>query len=238
MGSQIVEIIKAGHGPTYVKWVLRYLLKGNWRLGTEMAFWDVELNKIRPEGWIEPMFKDVYPALETLKRTFDEHPIILELGPGPRSRLTEGYDKKLYDLVAVDPLADEYRRNLKGREFLLQGKGEEVNKIFPEETFHMTYASNVLDHVEDPVQCFINMYRLTKIGGIIMVQGNEREGTRMNWAGLHQHDLSIYNRSLCLESHTGFRCLIDKGLGISVLNARRSYLDGNPWFSISWRRRR
>lgn len=231
-----LKYLKRGYAPTYAKWILRYILRGKWALGSEMAYWEIQLRRY-PSDWHQPMFKDVYFALETLRQTFNEHPMILEMGPGPRSRLTEGYEKKLFNLVSVDPLAEEYKRYFNGKPFLVSGRGENLDRLFPKETFHMTYASNALDHTQDPPKCFTNLYELTKPHGLIMIQGNENEGTRMGWVSLHQHDLYLDDLGMLqMKDKNGEQTPLTDGFNLQPIHLRLDILAGNPWFSITYRR--
>lgn len=234
--EHLIRYYKHGWLPAYVKWILKYLLKGDWVLGAEMAYWENRLRR-RSKDWTEPMFKDVYAALDMIRLTFDEYPVILELGPGPRSRLTEGYIKKLYGLVAVDPLAEEYKKHFHGKSFLIQGTGERLNKLFLPETFHMAYASQVLDHVQDPARCFHNLYDLVKVDGLIMVQGSVNEGTRMGWATSHRHDISPNSDGdLILKNKKGDRVVMNGDLALEVVATRWDTLVKHPWFSITYRK--
>ncbi len=234
--NSIIDVIVRGKLLVYMKWVIRYTLKGDWTLGTEMAYWDDELSNNRPEGWIEPMHDDVVPAVSLLKETFKGDIKVLELGPGPRSRLTEPYKKKLFDLVAIDPLADDFKKYLGGEDFLMCGYGETVVELFPPETFHMCYASNVLDHSKDPEQCFKNMIELTKNGGLIMVQGNVNEGERTHWTGLHKYNMWIEGDRLMCSTRQGEPVELTDKTTLERVDGRNVLLDGNPWFSVTYRK--
>ena len=71
----------------------------------EMMYWKAELG---PRGWT-PIGKDIYhripdieSALQCMRNVFSVEGRdlkVLEIGPGPRSGLAEGYDKGEYDLV-------------------------------------------------------------------------------------------------------------------------------------------
>ncbi len=234
--NNVIGVITRGKLSIYMKWVIKYALKGDWALGTEMAYWDDELTNNRPEGWIEPMHGDVIPAISLLKETFRERIRVLELGPGPRSRLTEPHRKKLFGLVAVDPLADDFKKYLGGEDFLVHGHGETVDELFSPQTFHMCYASNVLDHSKDPAQCFRNMIELTRIGGLIMVQGNVNEGDRTKWSGLHKYNMWMQGDKLMCSTSDGDVVELTVGVALERVDGRETLLDGNPWFSVTYKR--
>ena len=229
-------VLLEGQFILYLIWVFRFTLKGDWALGTEMAFWDEESKKNRQKEWMQPMHSDIRPAIENLKGVFNGKIIVLELGPGPRSRLTEGFRQQLFDLVAVDPLADTFKKYLGSEEFLIHGYGETVDKLFSPETFHMSYASNALDHTKDPSLCFKNMVSLTKVNGYIMIQGGVNEATRANWLGLHKHNMWIDREALFCCSKYSVPINLVKGYPLEFVNSRQTLIEGNPWFSITYKK--
>ena len=227
------QIIQEGSFFTYVKWVLLYILRlENWRLGTEMAYWDFEINHNRPEGWV---MVDICEEISDLVKMIPPPVKVLELGPGPRSRLTTGYDKGLYDLVAIDPLANDFKTHLGGRDFLVQGTGEDMYKQFDRESFDIAYASNVLDHVSNPQLCMNHLVYLTKIGGYIIIQGNTNEGTRTDWQGIHKHDIWVDGENLMCKLQHGKQFKLNIG-PIEKVSSRSEKLEYHPSFSILYRR--
>jgi len=224
----------------YSMWALRYAVKGNWRLGTEIAYWDYEINHNRPEGWCLPSIaKYLYKGLDLIEKEFDINGRdikVLELGPGPRSRLTEDYDKGRFDLVAVDPLADEFKKHLDGRDFLYQGYAETMNNAFPPESFHLSYASNSLDHTQDIQQSFQNMVDLTKVGGMIIVQGNIREGERLNWMGIHKYSIWIEDGDIIYITKDGYQFNLTENVGLTLVAHREAIKKNNQWYSIMYRK--
>lgn len=222
----------------YLKWICVYLLRGDWKLGTEMAYWDYEINYARPGGWCLPTIRRyLCICLDRISTRFmvtGREIKVLELGPGPRSRLTELYDKGMFDLVAVDPLADEFKDRLGGREFLFQACGEYMD--FPPETYHLSYASNVLDHSQDIEKCLDNMVRVTKVGGLILIQGNIREGERLNWMGLHKYSTWIEDGNLMYRTKDGGDTNLTDDSRLLLAGHRERLLEGNPWYSVIYRR--
>jgi len=223
----------------YTKWIIKYALKGNWQLGTEMGHWAVSVRRYRHHDpmWVQPMPMYIQSALDYLYKIFGDKIKILELGPGPLSRLTEGWKEGLYDLISVDPLATEYRKTFVDFEYLTQGVGEEVHTMFPPESFHMSYASNCLDHAQDPLKCFQNMYLLTKPGGIICIDSNVKEGTRARWSGLHQFDIWVEEDRLMCKTKNGEPYMLTEGSYLEILEYHdRSHTDKVPWFSIMFKK--
>lgn len=181
---------------------LKALETGSFAKATELGFWKKKLtveNRDYSQSYHE---KEMAFALADVKANFGatgNKVKVLDVGSGPRSRMTRGFDAGLFDLAAVDPLADYYKREFEGRGFLMAGKAEELSKLFFDGTFHIVYASNSLDHGESPMLGVANMMRVARPGGIVAVCGNEREGSRAHWEGMHQHNLWVENDTLMWE---------------------------------------
>jgi len=226
----------------YFKWTFIYLLRGDYSLGMEMGYWDYELNKIRPKGWGQEMFnEDIIPVIEYLHNRFGKQISVLELGPGPVSRLTEGWKSGLFKLTAVDPLANEYKKNFRDSPFLVNGYGEDLDKMFEKDNFHMSYASNSLDHVDIPLKTMKNLFLLTKIDGLIIIQGNVREGEHTGWTGCHGYNLFLDGDRLMCEEKSGRVYELTEGLEVEKMFERhRTWSDPKnepvEWFSITYRR--
>lgn len=229
---------------TQIRWVVAYILKGNWRLGTEMGHWNWEIYHNREEDWCLGMtHSGVLKMVEYVKEVFNvdgKDFKMVELGPGPRSRLTSEYDKGTFDLIAVDPLAEDFSKYLGGREFLIKGTGEELDKMYLPNTFHMGYGSNVLDHCQDIVKSFRNFVSIVRVGGIIIVEGNMNEGERTNWMGLHKYNTRFdeeTKRIFYSTQDSDERDLVgDSGVNVEVVAGRLGMLRENPWFTVSYRK--
>ena len=131
----------------------KLLETGSFGESSELLFWKVTLRTV-DSNWTQPMHEiEVNVALDEIKKEFGVSGTgvkVLELGPGPRSRLTTGYDKGMFSLIAVDPLAVYYKREFNGREFLWPGGAEDIQRIFPNSYFDIVYASNSIDHSASP----------------------------------------------------------------------------------------
>ena len=221
--------------------MLRYLLKGNWRLGKELAFWEYQIKyKPLPKNHNYKRFSfEIIPLLNILSELFGEESKpynLLDVGPGPRTILIEGYRSNLYNLKGIDPLANEYKKLICGREFLVQGTGEHLDAIYPSQSFHMVYASNSLDHTEDPLRCFKNMVNATIVNGIVVIRSAIKEGSRLNWSGLHQHDLFVDNGKLMHSERYSEATDLTEGLPIVLYSYHKSYSGNDNLFLIIYRK--
>jgi SAM-dependent methyltransferase len=212
----------------------------------EMVFW----SRIKHyEDW--DLFKqdlfnrgpDVRKALNEIGSRFgvsDRDLKVLEIGPGPRTGLAPSYFRGEYDLVGVDPLADEYKREFGGGNFLRKGGGEDIAEMFPAESFHIVYASNSLDHCFDPSKVMVGVSKVLKDGGIFIVSGNVREGSRLRWQGYHKHDLWVDGDKLMHSDRSGKTSVLI-GDGFDLVKERVMTYDWEgakiKWFYGEWRKR-
>ena len=134
--------------------------------------------------------------------------VTLEIGSGPNSNLSYWVDNELLKVIAIDPLADVYQKIMKKLNYRypiipIKIKGEDLPNHFKKNIFHIVFAQNSLDHVEDPVKCFKNAYTLLKKGGLLFVCSNVKEGTRKLWLGMHKYDIYVENNELLLANEKG-----------------------------------
>lgn len=132
----------------------------------------------------------------------------LEIGSGPNSNLSYWVDNKLLKVIAIDPLADVYKKIMKKLNYKypitpIKIKAEDLMKYFKKETFHIIFAQNSLDHAENPLLCFKNAYNLLKKGGFLFVCSNIKEGSRKLWLGMHKFDIYVENNELFLANQKG-----------------------------------
>jgi SAM-dependent methyltransferase len=132
----------------------------------------------------------------------------LEIGSGPNSNLSYWVDNKLLEVTAIDPLAEVYAKIMKKLNYKypitpIKLDGEDLLEHFKKESFHIIFAQNSLDHVEDPIKCFNNAYYLLKKGGFLFVCSNIKEGTRKSWTGMHKYDIYVENNELILSTQSG-----------------------------------
>ena len=133
---------------------------------------------------------------------------MLEIDSGPISNLAYYVDNDLFEVIAIDPLAEFYKKIMKNLKYEFPIKPISINceklmKFYRKETFHIIYAQNSIDHTDDPVICLNNAYHLLKNNGILFVRNNIKEGTRKNWIGLHKHDVYLSKDTLLHSNQAG-----------------------------------
>jgi SAM-dependent methyltransferase len=150
-------------------------------------------------------------------------PCILELGPGPLSDLAWGVETGKLTVIAIDPLADAYRRILVKNRIIypinpVRGFAERLQ--FKDGEFDAVYARNSLDHATDLDACIREATRVCKRNGIMYICGTVREGSRVRWEGLHQHDLVPEHGHLVRYGKDGRRTTLTEGLGLRCIMSR------------------
>ena len=122
---------------------------------------------------------------------------ILDVGAGPLTRLGKRWGGCHIEIVAIDPLAEEYSKLLHS-----YGIAPSVSTIFGEaermvdagvvrsEYFDIAYAHNSLDHCYNPLAAVDQMLKAVRPGGIVYLDHRVKESTRTAAHGFHQWDFS------------------------------------------------
>lgn len=122
-------------------------------------------------------------------------------------------------VIPCDPLAEEYKKlfdyEKHGQDAPIEAFAESLP--FDDSSFNIVHCSNALDHTQDPYKAILEMERVCRPGGMILIQGFENEAIHEDWKGLHQ-----WNIREC-KTHLEIRSKEDHETG-SVL----SYLDHKP----------
>lgn len=235
--AAIFKRIIRGVEPRFGTPMLFFIFKTSTGMRSELLYWQYIL--WRQGGYRESVRlnseerKRIFPQgffdIVRTRTAVDTKPHVLELGPGPLSDLAWGVQTRIMTVVALDPLADEYARITAKNDIHypivpIQGVGERLP--YKNGDFDAVYARNSLDHVVDPAVCVREAARVCRNGGIIYVCGTVREGSRVHWEGLHQHDLVLERKQLVRYGRDGTRTVLSAGLGLRCVNAR-TYRDGS-----------
>ncbi len=174
-------------------------------LSEEIAYWDEELalrgvhaeyvrRRLDPERrreeyptWIEGLVKARSQATKrgTLRA--------IDLGSGPLTTLAWGHEHGQLQVLALDPLADEYGELIARHKIIYpvipkRGHGEILAEIAGRGAADLIYSRNALDHAEDVQRCFEQVASALKPGGIFALEVFAYEGRRESYSGLHQFD--------------------------------------------------
>ncbi|MDH3310517.1 MAG: class I SAM-dependent methyltransferase [Gammaproteobacteria bacterium] len=193
----------------------------------EIDFWQETLAS-RPASISDPAHREAaFPEylklyIHELKKIRDTSLKLLEIGPGPVSLLSAGVDQGLFEITAIDPLADIYKKIMQQNNLTypvkpVKGYGERLLKYFEKDSFDIVYSSNALDHTISPRECMVQMSQVVTQGGVIFLEGFLREGSNAAWNGLHQHDLFPENGHLIHCNRAGKRADLASSLPLQCI---------------------
>jgi SAM-dependent methyltransferase len=179
----------------------------------ELDFWTSWLEQ-RGGRWSEDYARRLAPAPliddELVTARLDEidrvDVKIIDVGAGPVSKLGTHYPGKNIEVVAVDPLADEYDRLLArfGVEppvRTIRAHGERLLVRFAPASFDIAYAVNSIDHSYDPVRVVQNMLALVRPDGVVLLRHRLNEGEHERYVGLHQWNFDVQDTDLVIWNH-------------------------------------
>jgi SAM-dependent methyltransferase len=188
-----------------------------WRRGLplEVEFWE---NYISTGGGefpgeyqerLDPNAEIRDPLILAAVRRSGSDPVrILDVGAGPLTALgkrdPQDFARRI-EIVAIDPLAEEYRRMLRRYgvtpPVLTEAcRGEDLDVRFARDTFDIAYARNALDHSLDPMKVIENMVAVVRPGGTIVLRHYRREAEEMSYEQLHQWNFDVEEGRLLLWS--------------------------------------
>lgn len=163
----------------------------NW-LQTGGARWQDDFrSRLNPDREVDP---EIDRLLGQRERT--SPPRVLDVGAGPLSCLGFVSSRGRIDLTPVDPLAPVYD------EFLALARVEPVvrtkfapaealSAFFPASSFDLVHCRNALDHSINPFGGIVEMLRVTRRGGTVVLRHAINEAENENYFGLHQWNFDL-----------------------------------------------
>jgi len=129
---------------------------------------------------------------------------ILDVGAGPVTSLGKVHPERTLEIVAVDPLADEYAalwRNAGIRPPVPaeRGTGERLVERFGTAAFDIAYARNALDHMIDPLAVVEQMLEVVRDTGYVVLRHSRNEATKARYRGLHQWNIALEGSDLVVR---------------------------------------
>lgn len=198
--------------------------RGEWckRLPSEIGFWDGWIksygvrwkedfkNRTDPNMPVQQIFIDY--SNKKLKKNK-----ILDVGAGPLTSIGKKHKGINFEIIPVDPLADEYSKILSKYKInpivkTIKVEGEKLTQHFNLNTFDIAFSSNALDHSYNPLRIIDEMIKVTKKGGFIILDHGFNEGSNARWGGLHKWDFYLNNKH-----HFIIKGKDRRGVDISIL---------------------
>lgn len=205
-------------------------------LSSEVFFWERVYHESNIRGIpLFGTFKDehckqsIKYAIDRLRKNFDAPLKVTEVGCGPTSQFyTQDLAKIPLEIVTVDPLAKFYMKlheqyhtgyDIK----CIGGFGENLQTLFPKESFHLVYSQNAIDHSMKPDMFVENMVKILKVNGFLVLHGYIKEGSNGGWLGLHQWDIEPVNDDLMLTNRSrSIQKSLTTNLGIKMVSSEIS----------------
>jgi SAM-dependent methyltransferase len=226
---------------------------GIWSSGIahEVDFWSKFLRTgglLWPAEYVRRLDPDAEldPALGAIVERVGDGATILDVGAGPLTVLGTKWKQYEFSLRAVDPLAELYDRLLATcgatpivpvvrTEFAVV---EDLSAFFDPASFDIVHCRNALDHSFDPLQGVIEMLRIVKVGGTVMLRHNSNEAENEQYVGFHQFNLDvrdgifvIWNRSThmvvadCLPVEVEILTEFQDGQAVVYLHKQSEFAD-------------
>ncbi len=170
-------------------------------LPEELRFWDYWLTtddaEVAPSRQNRLRARE-RPLLDRLASSAsdNEQVRVLDVGAGPLTTLGTLINGRSAEVVAIDPLANQYTELLERAGIeppipTIHGEGENLVSQFGENAFHGVYCANALDHCYAPMQVFRQMVSVVKPGGLVEVLCFNNVGEMEQYQGLHQWNITI-----------------------------------------------
>lgn len=168
-------------------------------------------------------------------------PVVLDFAAGPASSLIYLERAGLAELVASDTLGREYRQMFEhyGVETSVVpqfGIGELVDTQFEPGSFDLVHIRNALDHTQAPALCWLNLFQLVRVGGVLCHSHAVREATFENWEALHQFDLFPVADSIWIEDRSRKPFSLSDDLPLETLWHTNTVGGSRDWFVAGYRK--
>ncbi|KND58479.1 Methyltransferase type 11 [Candidatus Paraburkholderia schumanniana] len=121
---------------------------------------------------------------------------VLDVGAGPLSKIGNFMPDANLEVVAADPLAFIYS-DLIDRHGITPGvrtqfaPAEDLSVFFAPSSFDLVHCSNALDHSFEPLRGIIEMLRVVRVGGTIILGHARNEAENEKYEGFHQHNFDV-----------------------------------------------
>jgi SAM-dependent methyltransferase len=183
---------------------------GAWSNGVEheAAFWSLwmKTNGIYwPDDYIRRLdpHTELDPLVGAVLEQMGDGAAILDVGSGPLTTLGTKWKHYSFSVTPVDPLADLYDTLLtkNGLTPVVRTRfavAEDLSAFFDHASFEIVHCKNALDHSFDPVRGLIEMLRVAKVGGAIVLKHFRNEAEKEQYGGFHQFNLDVEDGSFVI----------------------------------------
>lgn len=167
----------------------------------------------------------VINVVQNLSLSLGRKPKAIDFGCGPFSNIRY-INGTMAELIGVDVLAEDYEKfysknNISAPIPLIKCSGERLCEKFPNENFDFTFTQNALDHTLAPILTWLNLYRITKVDGVIGHCHAIDEATYQNKDQLHQFNLTLQGSDFIIDDLEGHRSSLVDGLDLELIYMNR-----------------
>lgn len=170
-------------------------------------------------------------------------PRIIDMGCGPVSSLAYLVHEDLAEVEGYDPLASDYEELLGryGRRSPVPqfaAHGEYLEDVIRTKQFDIAHIRNALDHSQSPCVTWLNLFRLTSVGGYLIQSHSIREATKEQWRQLHQFDLFPDEAGhLWLQDSVATRVCLTEALPLAIVKKAVNFSsETSGWMTIVYRK--
>lgn len=175
-------------------------------------------------------------VIDYCTRFIDEHgrkPQVLDFACGPISSLAYLVHHDLADLTAVDILGPEYtqlfeRHGIETPVPARWGVGEYLDHQLAG-NFDFVHVRNALDHCQVPAMVWLNLFDLTRPGGILCHVHSANEAEKQGYEQLHRFNLYAHGTSLWINEQAGFDFSLTDHLPL-----KRRWFSATAWIAAGY----
>ena len=215
--------------------------KAVWKanLHSEVAFWD-DYFATKGGQWPETYLgrldpnSELDPGIVAFLPPGDQPVEILDVGAGPLTMLGKKYQDRKLRIVAVDPLAAEYDKVL-GKHGItppvrtIRGEAEQLSAQFGRDAFDLVHARNCIDHSYSPETAVLEMLKVVRRDGFVLLFHGANEAERAGYEGLHQWNLSEKDGDFIISTKTSTLNFTQKYKELCKIRCvTMELVDGNP----------
>lgn len=149
--------------------------------------WDFE-ERLKPNKAVEGFLAEILSGRPDIVN-------VLDVGAGPLSVVGKMVNDREIVLEATDPLADFYKI-LNDEQSIVPpvatkfSTAEDLSLFYDASSFDLSYCQNALDHSFDPLRAIVEMLRVVKVGGLVVLSHHENEAENEQYVGFHQFNFT------------------------------------------------
>ncbi|KAK47654.1 hypothetical protein BG58_03315 [Caballeronia jiangsuensis] len=154
--------------------------------------------RVKPQRELDPWFQKILRQSAAGISASGAKPVfrVLDVGAGPLSKIGNFMPDADVEVLAADPLAFIYA-DLVDRHGITPGvrtqfaPAEDLSVFFEQSSFDLVHCSNALDHSFEPLRGIIEMLRVVRVGGTIILGHARNEAENEKYEGFHQHNFDV-----------------------------------------------